>query len=83
MPARRGARCTSPAVGATPASHKSVTKVGPLLGVGVEHKITRDISLRGEIDYAFQARNRMTFSSGSTRVDSGALSAKAGLNWHF
>lgn len=76
-------RYSSPAVGATPASRKSVTRVGPLLGVGMEHKITRDISLRGEIAYAFQARNRMTFSSGSTRVDSGAFSAKAGLNWHF
>lgn len=76
-------RITSPAVGVNPAARKSLTRVGPLLGLGVEHKITQNVSLRAEVDYALQGERRMVFPAGTTKVQSGAISAKAGLNWHF
>lgn len=76
-------RYTSPANGIHAAQRRSVTSVGPLLGVGVEHKLTEALSIKAEADYTFQPRKTLRFPAGTSKIDSGALSAKLGLNYHF
>lgn len=76
-------RYTSPANGIHAAKRRSVTSAGPLLGVGVEHKLTETVSLKAEADYAFQPRKTLRFPAGTSKIDSGAFSTKIGLNYHF
>ncbi|MCA0401742.1 MAG: porin family protein [Proteobacteria bacterium] len=76
-------RYTSPAVGATPVSRKSVTRVGPLLGLGVEQMLTENVSLKGEVDYLMLGKQKVNFAAGRTSITAGELSAKVGLNYRF
>lgn len=77
------ATVTSPAVGRVTAGKRDITQAGWLIGAGVEQMLTQSISAKGEIDYAGFGESRMTFPSGSTKVQSGVLSAKVGLNYRF
>lgn len=76
-------RLHSPAVGLTPRGRKDLTRAGLLVGVGIEQKLTRSISLKGEVDYAAFGESRVTLPGGATKVRSGNLTAKVGLNYHF
>lgn len=76
-------RYTSPAVGLTPASRKSETRVGPLVGIGVEQMLTNNLSLKGEVDYLALGKQKMNFAAGRTNITAGELSAKIGLNYRF
>jgi outer membrane immunogenic protein len=76
-------RFISPPVGATPGVKYTVSRLGPILGVGVEHKLTQNISLRGEVDYALHGERKLVAPAGSSKIQGGAISAKAGVNWHF
>jgi outer membrane immunogenic protein len=82
-------RYSSPAVAATPgnpataARKKSITSVGPVVGVGVEHMLTEQLSVKGEIDYAAFGSQKLTLPAGRTIVDGGQISAKVGLNYRF
>lgn len=77
------ARVTSPATGGFAAGKRDLSQTGFLIGAGVEQKITEAISVKGEVDYAAFGKTRLTFPSGRTKVESGNLSAKVGLNYRF
>jgi outer membrane immunogenic protein len=74
---------TSPANGAFAASSKSVTKVGAVAGVGVEHMLTDSLSLKGEVDYAHFGKSNVKFAAGTSKIESGQVSATVGLNYRF
>jgi outer membrane immunogenic protein len=68
---------------ATAAGKRSITSVGPVVGIGVEHMLTEQLSLKGEVDYAAFGRQKLTLPAGRTSVDNGQLTAKVGLNYRF
>jgi len=80
---------SSPAIVATSttravvAGKKSVTSVGPLVGVGVEQKLTEQISVKGEVEFASFGSTTLNLPAGRTTVESSQLSAKIGLNYRF
>jgi outer membrane immunogenic protein len=76
-------RLQSPAVGLTPAGRKNISQTGLLVGLGVEQKLTEQIAVKGEVDYAAFGQKSVRFPSGTTKVDSGIFTAKVGLNYHF
>lgn len=82
-------RYSSPAIAATlstPAiisGKKSVTNFGPLVGIGVEQKVTEQLSVKGEVEVASFGKTKLTLPAGRTSVESGQLTAKVGLNYRF
>ncbi|MFM9976257.1 MAG: outer membrane protein [Beijerinckiaceae bacterium] len=77
------ARYNSPAVGLTRAGRKSVTNVGPLVGIGVEQMLTENLSLKGEVEVSSFGNKRLILPAGTTNVESGQVAAKVGLNYRF
>ncbi|KAF0231518.1 MAG: outer membrane [Beijerinckiaceae bacterium] len=78
-----GATYTSPANGANARKEKSVWRVGSIVGIGAEHMLTEKISLRGDLDFAYFGRSKLSFPAGTTRAESAALNAKLGVNYRF
>jgi outer membrane immunogenic protein len=82
-------RYSSPAIAATATTaavrsgKKSVTHVGPLIGIGVEQKLTEQLSLKGEVEVASFSKTKLTLPSGRTNVENGQVAAKVGLNYRF
>lgn len=76
-------RFTSPANGGFPETSRSATYLGPTIGIGVEHMLTDHVSLKAEATLASFGKHTLTFPGGSTRIDSGELALKGGLNFRF
>jgi opacity protein-like surface antigen len=74
---------TSPANGAFLASKKKVNGVGPIAGVGVEHMLTENLSLKGEVELASFGKTKAKFAAGTSNINSGDVAAKVGLNYRF
>jgi outer membrane immunogenic protein len=82
-------RYSSPAIAATLttpavlAGRRSVTSAGPLVGVGIEQKVTEQLSLKGEVEVASFGKTKLNLPGGRTSVESSQLTAKVGLNYRF
>jgi outer membrane immunogenic protein len=76
-------RYNAPAVGAFRAAKKTVTNIGPVVGLGVEQKLTESLSLKGEVEVAGFGKKKLVFPAGTTNVESSQVSAKVGLNYRF
>jgi outer membrane immunogenic protein len=82
-------RYSSPAVAATlttPATlagKKSVTAVGPLIGIGVQQRLTDNLSLKGEVELSSFGKTKLVLPAGRTSVENSQVAAKVGLNYHF
>ncbi len=76
-------RYNSPAVGAFRAAKKTVTNFGPVVGLGVEQKLTESLSLKGEVEVSGFGKKKLVFPAGTTNVESSQVLAKVGLNYRF
>lgn len=76
-------RFTSPANGGFAEASRSATYLGPTIGIGVEHMLTDHVSIKGEATLASFGKHTLNFPGGSTRIDSGELALKGGLNFRF
>lgn len=74
---------TRPATGGLAAAKKSAVIAGGLLGLGAETRITDNLSLRGDLEYGFASPASFTFPGGRTKVETGQVNAKLGLDYHF
>lgn len=76
-------RISAPATATTVAARRNITGAGAVVGVGVEHMLTDNISLKGELEYTAFGKQRLTLPAGTTSVERGQLAATAGLNYRF
>lgn len=68
--------------------HEGITATGLRLGVGVEHKLTRSLYVKGEFDYSRNGSGSINYSG--TTPDASTFDLRstrqqlsAGLGWHF
>jgi outer membrane immunogenic protein len=82
-------RFSSPAIAATlttpaiRAGKKTVNNIGPLVGLGVEHRLTEQLSVKGEVEVASFGKTKLNLPAGRTNVESSQVTAKVGLNYRF
>jgi opacity protein-like surface antigen len=87
--ARSQTRYESPAVVATAltpatiAGRRNNSAFAPVLGVGIEQKLTDQISLKAEVEASPSRRTSVTLPAGRTNVENRQVGAKIGLNYHF
>jgi outer membrane immunogenic protein len=74
---------SAPATATTAAARRNVNGAGAVVGLGVEHRLTDNISVRGELEYTAFGKQRLTLPAGTTSVERGQIAATAGLNYRF